>query len=111
MDINTSVKKQQIAKKSGKKKLEKIIELQDDRDKNLYVLHNSLESNNLAYNKDKHEHETELIEDDDSDDSSSRKRRGRKPKDKFKIDTMEMLEGQNKELEEKIINLNNPNIR
>ena len=103
MDINTSVKMQKIAKKSGKKKLEKIIEHQDDRDrdKNLCVLHNSLESNNLAYDKDKHE--TELIEDDDSDDSSSRKRRGRKPKDKFKIDTMEMLEGQNKELEENII--------
>ena len=33
MDINTSVKKQQIAKKSGKKKLEKIIEHQDDRDR------------------------------------------------------------------------------
>ena len=85
MDVNSSAKPQKNAKKGGKKKLEKIIEHPDVCDTQHIVV------------------ESDIIEDDDSDDSSSRKRRGRKPKDKFKFDTMGILEGQTKELEENII--------
>ena len=62
------------SKKGGKKKLEQIIETPEV-----------------------------ALEDSDSDDGSSRRKRGRKPKDKFKFDSLGMLDGQAKEMEENII--------